>query len=293
MQHHAVICSSSYFSPYLHLLSPSPSTYHTPSFLTDTTSSRSNTDEMRPPFAISTVLCNLLAATLAVCACAAEASNIRGASDLRIRDLAQRANDQSAATVAAGPSTTAKTNNGQPNFTFDELYKLQTRFLDNFLSPANAAQAKSINSSLLAENVQVCISSTQKQQLITVGSCRRYPHLRRPRTKYRVSPPRPHHTHLTPADTSSASSPTSPQPPPSPSSATPLPTPSSNSPQTPTSPPPLPASSFLSPPSPSPSPSQSPPGTSSTPPAKSSNTTPPSCAPNGSSTPSSRAQPRN
>ena len=48
----------------------------------------------------------------------------------------------------------ASTNSSsQPCFTFDELYNLQKKFLDNFLSPADQVQAKAINSSLLAEDV--------------------------------------------------------------------------------------------------------------------------------------------
>lgn len=46
-----------------------------------------------------------------------------------------------------------------PNFTFDELLKLQTNFLDNFIYPANVEQAKAINSTLLAENAQGRVDS--------------------------------------------------------------------------------------------------------------------------------------
>ncbi|KAF2405160.1 hypothetical protein EJ06DRAFT_525706 [Trichodelitschia bisporula] len=41
----------------------------------------------------------------------------------------------------------------QPNFTFDEMWKMQTKFWDAFMYPNNVAEAKSINSSLLAPNV--------------------------------------------------------------------------------------------------------------------------------------------
>ncbi len=47
----------------------------------------------------------------------------------------------------------ATDSSSQPCFTFDELYNLQKKFLDNFIFPADQAQAKSINSSLLAEDV--------------------------------------------------------------------------------------------------------------------------------------------
>jgi hypothetical protein len=40
-----------------------------------------------------------------------------------------------------------------PNFTFQELWDMQNAFFTQFLYPNNAVQAKSINSSLLAENV--------------------------------------------------------------------------------------------------------------------------------------------
>jgi hypothetical protein len=42
----------------------------------------------------------------------------------------------------------------QPSYTFDELYNLQVNFFDNYLYPADITQAKSINSTLLAEDVQ-------------------------------------------------------------------------------------------------------------------------------------------
>jgi hypothetical protein len=49
----------------------------------------------------------------------------------------------------------------QPHFTFDELYKLQTRLLDNYIWPADVAQAESINSTLLAEDVRGRIDITR------------------------------------------------------------------------------------------------------------------------------------
>ena len=42
----------------------------------------------------------------------------------------------------------------QPNYTFDELYNLQVKFFDNYIYPADVTQAMSINSTLLAENIQ-------------------------------------------------------------------------------------------------------------------------------------------
>jgi len=42
----------------------------------------------------------------------------------------------------------------QPSYTFDELYKLQVNLFDNYLYPADITQAKAINSTLLAEDVQ-------------------------------------------------------------------------------------------------------------------------------------------
>ncbi|KAL9607216.1 MAG: hypothetical protein Q9167_007846 [Letrouitia subvulpina] len=49
----------------------------------------------------------------------------------------------------------------QPTFSFDELYTFQKWFLDNFTYPADAVQAKSIKSTLLAENVQGRIDITR------------------------------------------------------------------------------------------------------------------------------------
>jgi hypothetical protein len=43
--------------------------------------------------------------------------------------------------------------NNEPNFTYDELYKLLTEFWENFLYPADVTQAKSINLTILSENV--------------------------------------------------------------------------------------------------------------------------------------------
>ncbi len=54
------------------------------------------------------------------------------------------------------PSTTS-----QPFYTFDKLYNLQVNFFDNFIYPADITQAKSINSTLLAEDVQGQIDITR------------------------------------------------------------------------------------------------------------------------------------
>jgi hypothetical protein len=48
----------------------------------------------------------------------------------------------------------------QPHYTFDQLYNLQVKFFDNFIYPADITQAKSINSTLLAEDVQGRIDVT-------------------------------------------------------------------------------------------------------------------------------------
>ncbi len=47
------------------------------------------------------------------------------------------------------------------NFTFNELWDLHKKFLDNFIYPADIKQARSINSTLLAENVQGRIDITR------------------------------------------------------------------------------------------------------------------------------------
>jgi len=43
-----------------------------------------------------------------------------------------------------------------PNFTFQELWDMQNAFYTQFMYPNNVAQAKSINSTLLAPNVSKC-----------------------------------------------------------------------------------------------------------------------------------------
>lgn len=54
-----------------------------------------------------------------------------------------------------------RTDNGVKNFTFDELFTLQKKFLDNFITPNNTIQAESINSTLLAEDVQGRVDITR------------------------------------------------------------------------------------------------------------------------------------
>ena len=49
----------------------------------------------------------------------------------------------------------------QPSFSTDELYDLQTKFLDAFMAPKNAIEAKKINSTLLAPDVQGKIDVTR------------------------------------------------------------------------------------------------------------------------------------
>lgn len=80
-----------------------------------------------------------------------------------------------AAAVALSPSTSSPVDSpivtrqeattpvaaGVANFTFNELWDLNKRFLDNFIYPADVKQAQAINSTLLAENVQGRIDITR------------------------------------------------------------------------------------------------------------------------------------
>jgi hypothetical protein len=61
----------------------------------------------------------------------------------------------------AVPSISLLSPTSQPHYTFDELYNLQVKFFDNFIYPADVTQAKSINSTLLAEDVQGRIDITR------------------------------------------------------------------------------------------------------------------------------------
>ena len=49
----------------------------------------------------------------------------------------------------------------QPNFSTDELYGMHTKFLDAFMAPNNAIEARKINSTLLATDVQGKIDVTR------------------------------------------------------------------------------------------------------------------------------------
>ncbi|KAJ4185340.1 hypothetical protein NW759_016992 [Fusarium solani] len=48
-----------------------------------------------------------------------------------------------------------------PKFKYNELWELETKFWDNFLYPANLEQAKAINSTLFADNVQGRVDITR------------------------------------------------------------------------------------------------------------------------------------
>ena len=49
----------------------------------------------------------------------------------------------------------------QPNFTYAQLWDLHTIFLDAFIYPANVKEARAINSTILAENVQGRVDVTR------------------------------------------------------------------------------------------------------------------------------------
>ncbi|MCJ1458580.1 hypothetical protein MMC28_008953 [Mycoblastus sanguinarius] len=61
----------------------------------------------------------------------------------------------------AGHASLIPRQDAVPTFTFDELFQLQKKFLDNFISPENAIQAQSINSTLLADDVQGRVDITR------------------------------------------------------------------------------------------------------------------------------------
>ncbi|KAL8726172.1 MAG: hypothetical protein Q9166_006889 [cf. Caloplaca sp. 2 TL-2023] len=58
---------------------------------------------------------------------------------------------------AANPSASTL----QPTFTFNQLWDLNKKFLDNFIYPANVIVTKAINSTLLAEDVQGRVDITR------------------------------------------------------------------------------------------------------------------------------------
>lgn len=61
------------------------------------------------------------------------------------------------ATISAGvlwlPQVLGRADANAPNYTVDELWKLETTFWDNFLYPANVEQMEAINSTLFTPNV--------------------------------------------------------------------------------------------------------------------------------------------
>lgn len=58
-------------------------------------------------------------------------------------------------------STSSSVINDEPNFTYDELYKLLANFWDHFIYPADVTQAKAINSTIFSENVEGRIDVTR------------------------------------------------------------------------------------------------------------------------------------
>ncbi|CAD6593695.1 MAG: hypothetical protein ASARMPREDX12_007470 [Alectoria sarmentosa] len=62
---------------------------------------------------------------------------------------------------ASHKTLVTRNENGEKNFTHNQLFTLQKKFLDNFIAPNNAIQAKSINSSLLADDVQGRVDITR------------------------------------------------------------------------------------------------------------------------------------
>ena len=63
--------------------------------------------------------------------------------------------------VQSIPSAPLSRPTSQPHYTFDELYNLQVKLFDSCIYPADITQAKSINSTLLAEDVQGRIDITR------------------------------------------------------------------------------------------------------------------------------------
>lgn len=51
--------------------------------------------------------------------------------------------------------------NVQPNFTYAQLWDLHKKFLDAFIYPANVKEARAINSTILAEDVQGRVDVTR------------------------------------------------------------------------------------------------------------------------------------
>lgn len=63
--------------------------------------------------------------------------------------------------IYGAAADTSKHVSNTPHFTAQELYNLQTNFLDNFIYPNCTIQAKSINSTLLAPEIQGRIDITR------------------------------------------------------------------------------------------------------------------------------------
>ena len=51
------------------------------------------------------------------------------------------------------PQVLGRSNGTAPNYTVEELWKLETTFWDNFLYPANVEQMEAINSTLFTPDV--------------------------------------------------------------------------------------------------------------------------------------------
>ena len=49
----------------------------------------------------------------------------------------------------------------QPNLTFDQLWKFNKKFLDNFIYPADVKQAQAINSTIFSDDVQGRVDVTR------------------------------------------------------------------------------------------------------------------------------------
>lgn len=56
-------------------------------------------------------------------------------------------------------TTSGNDSSAQAVFTFDQLWQLQKLFWSRFISPANAEEAKDINSTLLAPNVSFTLKN--------------------------------------------------------------------------------------------------------------------------------------
>ena len=69
--------------------------------------------------------------------------------------------DDSSVVLRREESANSSSTGAQPIFTFNQLWNLQKTFSDSFVYPANVAIAKSINSTLLAENVQGRVDVTR------------------------------------------------------------------------------------------------------------------------------------